>query len=226
MLNDTYSFKDFTGQSLLDVPVEELNSTTIKGSCFAQESRGYAVTFRAALTGVIFEGCNLDNVFIPPGNIIADDCCHRRILVQKDGQDWLVDETLTPIEPLNKALIFTEGGNVDPTKIPLKYIVEDRIRSDLYDAQFPGNTVAASSWYREVPTVVSTQIVKVSVNITKAAHEEMLTTREYAPFIGNPKAHDVEDSKGVIVPGFVGLIGFIKIYAVSGEHWVNKRLGV
>ena len=179
MLNAAYSFKDFTGQSLLDVPVEDLNNTTIRGSCFSQESRGDAVIFRPGLLGVTFERCNLDNVFVTPGNTIAEDCSHRRFLVQKDAQDWLVDESLAPLEPLDKARILAEGGNIDPAKIPLKHIVEKRMCADLYEKEFQGDTVSVSSQFREVPTILSTDTIKG-----------------------------------------------ITTYIVSGERWVNKKLGV
>lgn len=118
MLNDAYSFKDFTGQSLVDVPVEDLSDTTIKGTCFAQQGQVSTVVFPTAMSGVTFDRCNLDNVFVPTGNTVNASCAHRKILVQNDGEDWILDENSQPVDPISKTRILEDGGNVDPAKIP------------------------------------------------------------------------------------------------------------
>lgn len=102
--------------------------TEIVGTCFYCESAlgdtgdPYKVIFPAAMTGVIFKRCNLDNVYIPPGNTITEDAgissSHRRIRVQNDLEDWIVDATGNPIEPVNLAAAIEEGKNTDPKNIP------------------------------------------------------------------------------------------------------------
>lgn len=84
--------------------------TEIVGTCFYRESPLGEIgdplkkIFLATMTGVIFLRCNLDNVFIPPGNTLMDDggvpCSNRRIRVQDDGRDWIVEADGTPKEVL------------------------------------------------------------------------------------------------------------------------------
>ena len=92
-LNDDYSFQDFTGRSNLEV------SGIVYGSCFSQEITDNHI-FPDDMTGVIFIKCNLDNVFIPAGNIVID-CSQRRFFVQNDKNDWLINEKNEPIMPVN-----------------------------------------------------------------------------------------------------------------------------
>lgn len=97
MVNETYSFKDFSGQSFTGIEAAEFNNTTIKGSCFYQENEPNSDVFPSEMTGVTFEGCNLDNVSIPSGNTVNSSCCTRKMQVQEDGLDWLLDDDLNTI---------------------------------------------------------------------------------------------------------------------------------
>ena len=92
-----YSCKDFTGKNLQSADFTGV--TLIEKSCFSQEAPDSHI-FPDDLTGVTFNYCNLDNVFVPAGNIVAD-CSTRRFLAHPDGTDWLVDENNTMIAPLN-----------------------------------------------------------------------------------------------------------------------------
>lgn len=123
LLNKEYSFKDFTGISFKNKPVEDFNNTLIKGSCFYQEaSKGdnevLKDIFPNGIVGVIFQRCNLDNVEISLGNIIQSDCINRKIQVQNDGDDWFLDEDLKPVEPMNKEQRLMDGQSIDPKDIP------------------------------------------------------------------------------------------------------------
>lgn len=102
--------------------------TEIVGTCFYREATlgetgdPYKFIFPALMTGVIFKRCNLDNIYVPPGNIITDaDGCpssHRRIRVQNDLEDWIVDATGKPVEPVNLKAAIADGKNTDPKDIP------------------------------------------------------------------------------------------------------------
>lgn len=114
--------EDFTLET--DLPP----GTEIVGTCFYCESSlgdngdPYKHIFPATMTGVIFKRCNLDNVYVPPGNTITDDAgipsSHRRIRVQNDMADWIVDATGKPIEPANLKAAIADGKNIDPNNIP------------------------------------------------------------------------------------------------------------
>lgn len=91
-----YNFKDFTGQFLQDADFSGV--TEIVRSCFSQEKPDTHV-FPDDLSGVVFVDCNLDNVYIPPGNVTVN-CSQRRFKAQDDGYDWLIDENDNPVERL------------------------------------------------------------------------------------------------------------------------------
>lgn len=134
-INEKYSFKDFTGASLRDVPVEELNSSIIMGSCFYQENKPDTKVFSDDMRGVVFKRCNLNNVYIPPGNTVVlegpDKCSNERIKEQNDWEMWVVDENMNPIEPLNKEDRIKAGVSISPKDIPSKrFTIEEKIKFD------------------------------------------------------------------------------------------------
>ena len=182
--NDKYSFGDFMGQSLRDVPVKELNDTEIVGSCFYQEDKPDAFVFPDGMKGVTFRRCNLDNVYIPPGNTVVTEgweaCCQKRIMVQPptpkakpdkddppDGPiDWIVDKDNKPVEPLNKRQFEEEGRSLDPKDIPEHYFIEETLTKAEYEALTKADWEAEAAkgnkslkgkhqWFREVPEVIS-----------------------------------------------------------------------
>jgi hypothetical protein len=105
-----HSFKDYTNQSLKDRPVEEFSGQTIKGSCFYQEvpyggslpTKGVDI-FPDGMTGATFVRCNMDNVYVPPGNfVIAGDgvpSSTRKIMTDDEGFDCLAKDNASVLEP-------------------------------------------------------------------------------------------------------------------------------
>lgn len=94
-----------------------LNGLVIYNSCLSNETPD-AQTLPQGLFGVIFIACNLDNVFIPPGNTVID-CTTRQFKVQNDLEDWIIDPVAkTPIEPVNKKFFLIRGLSIDPKDIP------------------------------------------------------------------------------------------------------------
>lgn len=124
--HDTPTFRVYKEDYTLETDL--LPGTEIVGSCFYQESAlsdtgdPYKKIFPATMTGVIFKRCNLDNVDVPVGNSIIDDAgcpsSHRRIRVQNDLEDWIVDATGAPTEPLDLARFAELGKSIDPKDIP------------------------------------------------------------------------------------------------------------
>ena len=108
------------------VPVEEFNNTTIKGSCFFQafplESKKEPVDiFPDGMTGVTFIACNLDNVWIPPGNTLID-CTNKWIVLKNDGYNWEKDKsTKKPKKPVADFFYDKNGWSKNPKDIPSEW---------------------------------------------------------------------------------------------------------
>lgn len=113
--DDTYSDKDCTGWDLSDR--KNMNGIVIHGLCLSNETPN-AQVLPKDLQGTTFLLCNLDNVFIPPGNQLID-CSNRLFEVQTDGEDWQLDpKTLDPIAPINVDAYTALGLSVDPADLP------------------------------------------------------------------------------------------------------------
>lgn len=109
--------------SFKDKKPEEFNDTEIIGSCFYQECDFddpvvVKDIFPDGMKGVIFRKCNLDNVLVPLGNTVEADCTHKKIKIQNDLEDWILDNSLSPIEPMNKAIFIELGISIAPKDIP------------------------------------------------------------------------------------------------------------
>ena len=120
-LNHNYSFKDFTGQDLSGHNPDDFSNSTIKGSCFSQETNDDTMKsiLPLGIENVIFENCNLDNVELPPTCTIAGETCHRNTRCMDDGEDWVLgtrkyqdSKRLEILEPVNKKSFIKEGKNI------------------------------------------------------------------------------------------------------------------
>ena len=148
-MNERYSYKDFTGKTLTETDPKEWNDTEVIGSCFASLTPNTRV-FPDGITGVKFIKCNLDNVVVPKECTIEGGC-HRLIAKQNDGEDWLVDEHLNPIEPLNKSL-YTKLGlstsplaiSASPVTVPVTISKREELEADL--AAQKAALDAAATW--------------------------------------------------------------------------------
>lgn len=128
MADEKYSFKDHTIDKTDFQNATDLDGIEIVGTCFYREAvfgetgDPTVKIFPAGMTGVTFRRCNLDNVVIPPGNTVITTgpgaCCHRRIRCQNDLEDWVVDATGKPIEPIAIKLFNELGLSTDPKDIP------------------------------------------------------------------------------------------------------------
>lgn len=98
MTDSVHSHKDYTGRSLADRPASEFTGTTVRGTCFSQETPDSAV-FPSGVTNCTLIACNLDNVLVPAGFSVVG-CSRRRFKAQPDGLDWIVDNDNNPVSPL------------------------------------------------------------------------------------------------------------------------------
>lgn len=125
MINEKYSFKDFTGMDLSRHDPAGFTGI-IKGSCFAQEFLFNEEPVPRSIFPVgiycIFERCNLDNVLVT--QVMTDDCSNRVIKVQNDREDWVLDGQGKPLEPVNKRMFIKAGIPLEPRHIP------SRLQSD------------------------------------------------------------------------------------------------
>lgn len=118
--SEKYSFQDFTNQHLRTAT--DLYGIIV-GSCFYQvcsvDFKGDPLRhiFPGNMRGVTFIECNLDNVYVPSGNIMHS-CFNRRIKRMNDGEYWFLDKNLKPTEPIHKERLIRLKENVDPDKIP------------------------------------------------------------------------------------------------------------
>lgn len=92
-----YDNQDMTGWDLSDR--KDMSGLTITGLCLSHE-KPEANVLPPDLTGTTFIHCNLDNVFISPGNMLIESS-NRMFKCMEDGQDWLVDDNGNPIALLN-----------------------------------------------------------------------------------------------------------------------------
>lgn len=131
MVNDKYSYKDFTGVDLSSESAADFNGTEIVGSCFAQEASYDAGSlgqnplnpsvnpFPPSMNGVTFTRCNLDNCIVIANNVVGDRSINRNIRVMNDLEDWVLDKaTNKPLDPTNKAIFESLGLSTDPLDIP------------------------------------------------------------------------------------------------------------
>jgi hypothetical protein len=125
-LNTKYSFQAFAyhGVSFKGVAASEFNNTCIKGTSFYQEWVKGDVDvvkdiFPDGMTGVEFIHCNLDNIEVPVGNTADITNATKKIQVQNDLEDWILDVSLKAVEPIDKARFIADGKSIDPKDIPL-----------------------------------------------------------------------------------------------------------
>ena len=130
-INEKYSYQAYPYHDLSfkDRPAEEFNNTIIVGSCFYQEwvegdKEVVKDIFPDGIKGVTFRKCNLDNIKIPKGNIVEDGT-NKKIKVQNDFWGWILNDDLTPKEPINKEQRLKVGISIDPKDIPKKKFTKE-----------------------------------------------------------------------------------------------------
>jgi hypothetical protein len=114
-MNEKHSYRDYSYKQFVDDKPDEWNDSEIIGTCFAQHEP-FTDVFPKELSKVTFSKCNLDNCIVPEGCTVNGGC-HRQIKVQNDLEDWIVDNYLNPIEPLNKARFVKLGLSTSPLSL-------------------------------------------------------------------------------------------------------------
>ena len=140
--NEKYSYKSYPyhGLSFKDQPAGDFDNSEIIGSGFYQEYvEGDASVvkdiFPTGMTGVTFKDCNLDNVLVPTGNTV-DGGTNKNIKVQNDLEDWFVDGSDEPIEPLMKEMRDKAKISSLPKDIPRnKWTAEQRLKYEQVQKQ-------------------------------------------------------------------------------------------
>jgi len=115
----------FKNKSLLNVPVAEFNHTEIIGSDFSQREPKTNV-WNPQLTGVQFTNCNTINCVVNANCTIVGGV-HKQIKEQNDGEYWVVDKDLKPVEPLHPKRYDRYNLSKDPKDLPSKPLLESVI---------------------------------------------------------------------------------------------------
>lgn len=151
--NTKYSYQAYPCHNVTfkGTPAKEFNNSTIVGSCFYQEASEEATMlsqvqkdiFPDGMTGVVFDKCNLDNVYVDTDkNTILPSCTYKKIKVQNDWEDWVIGNDLKPIEPTSKEAWLEANVSVDPKDIPSKkWTPEER---EQFEEKFYNATIAVS----------------------------------------------------------------------------------
>jgi len=224
-LNEKYSYHDFMHQSFTDVPVSEFNNSEIVGSCFYQENKPNHVIFPSGMTGVTFRKCNLDNVQIPPTCIVQSDCSLRKIRVQNDFEDWVLDNSLKPVEPVNKKVFLGLGLSVDPADIPLDFIRKECLTKNEWDRD--KNNHELLDWFLETPQIIKQETLSVKKTISKIAWDATADKSKWVGDYNNFPIMKVETSPdrfGVLQEVMI-LTGDITYVTISGKGYF-LRLGL
>jgi len=112
-------------KSLINEPASDFNNTEIVNSTFTQ-SEPFTDVFPPDMIGVIFRAsCNLGNCNVPPGNTV--ECFNKQYKMQNDGEYWVVDTQLKPIEPLSPKQYDKYGLSKDPKDLPTETMRESVI---------------------------------------------------------------------------------------------------
>jgi len=121
-----WDYQDLSQTDLTGLPPEEFIGRTIIGSCLGR-LKPRTVVFPEGTRDVRFEGCNLDNVLLPPGSVLVDKreavsglaCCNRQFAQQRDGEFWLVDDKGAPTKPVREAEFDRLGLSKSPASIAI-----------------------------------------------------------------------------------------------------------
>ncbi len=115
-VSDKYSWMDFTGRRLVEKAA--LEGAVIYASCFSQEIPDREV-FPLDIKELTLLNCNLDNVKLNPAWKVVN-CRTNRFQVQKDLNDWIIDEHNQPVKPLNWKVFVRQGLPMpNPGDIPV-----------------------------------------------------------------------------------------------------------
>lgn len=126
-INEKYSYKDLSSQSLKDIDTSEFNNSIIIGSAFGYPNQPNSDVFPDGMTGVTFRRCNLVNTYIPEGNTIEPTSVHFHLQTQTDAEDWIMEfkeDKWVAKEPLNKDKYLELDLSIDPKDLPDKQTYE------------------------------------------------------------------------------------------------------
>ena len=135
-------------------PASDFTGQTIRGSCFGCQTP-FTQVFPAGVSGVIFVGCNLDNVALPPGSTLVA-CCNRQFAPNPaaGGAPYLVDAQGHFLTPANGGLAADEAGNLwDPT------------------GAAAGNI---ATYVGDVPVIVNTAIMPAILPLVQAVEADLV----------------------------------------------------
>ncbi len=109
----------FKGKTFLGEPPEGFEGE-IKHTSFAQKEPNTEV-FPADITTTFDDKCDLTNIKMPAGSVFNSER-NKQVKVQNDGETWIVNKKLEPVEPLHPKRYEEFGLSKDPKNIPSKML--------------------------------------------------------------------------------------------------------
>jgi len=103
-------------KDLTKEPATDFNNSEIIGSTFAQDEH-YTDVFPEGVENCILTKCNLGNCNIPTG-FTVNGGTNKHYAKQNDGEYWVVDKQLKPVEPLIPQRYDEYGLSKNPKGLP------------------------------------------------------------------------------------------------------------
>jgi len=116
----------FKYKNLFDVPLEKFNDQTLVNSCITQREPNTKV-FPDGIVNCTLKDWICDNCIIPPGITLTGRSTNRQVMVQNDGEYWIVDNALKPVSPLSPKRYDEYGLSKDPKDLPAQPLAESII---------------------------------------------------------------------------------------------------
>ena len=214
-INQKYSHGSFQDQQFKEVPASEFNNSRIVNSNFYQLETPNSDIFPDDMTGVIFDRCNLDNVKIKGSNTVLPNCSNRKIQVQNDLEDWILDNNLDPVTCTNPF-----APNQDPTKIPSQYILKSKINKLDWDQTYGQGIIPDDSQYKVIPTITKTKDKTMTIDVSLVKWQDMQQTQNYYPLCEAPS--DVKIKTTHDNQQYAKLKGREITYEIEGEAYRRK----
>lgn len=101
-INEKYSYKDFSGQILINEPAGDFSNSEIIGANFFQCNQPRKNVFPSGSENIEFIDCNLDNCVLPSNSTLTRSTNLQIKVI--DGEDCIVDELENKINTIDHYL--------------------------------------------------------------------------------------------------------------------------
>lgn len=119
--SDEYSRKSYANKDFVNINLP--SGSTVYASMFMNEKLDMSI-FPSTMTGITFLECNLDNIILPPGNLIINLYTYppKKFKMENDLRYWVLDEQGKAKKLLEEDYWKNKGFSIDPKDIPAEKI--------------------------------------------------------------------------------------------------------